>query len=281
MSDMFDEVTGHTLAAEEAGPLGPESSHGADLPAAGSTAIAVARQQAIVLSVNPDFKITSAPQAHDAGENLGKIKGLLDRMEKERKARIEPLRDQINTINSEYTDPNTLLWEIERKIKAELLVFRNAEQARIDEQRRLELITAERERVRLEQQAQQDRDAAARRAAKLQEQGREAQAASVLRTGEANAQAKERTAALVAAPMQATAPTRVAGVSVRKTWKAKVVDLRVFLGALATSPYKIEEFVTINQRPLDRLAASLQDKMDEVFPGAIAWEDEGIAARSK
>jgi len=281
MSDMFDEVTGHTPAVEEAGPLGPESSHGVNRPAAGSTAIAIARQQAIALAVNPDFKIDNPDMARWAGDSLGKIKGLLDRMDEERKARTAPLREQINTINCEYTDPNGLLWEIEKKIKAELLGFRNAEEKRLEEQRRLELKAAEQERARLEQQAQQDRDAAAKRAEKLREQGREAQAASVLRTGEANAQAKERTAALVAAPMQATAPTKVAGVSVRKTWKAKVTDLRKFLTALAGSAYKIEEFVTINQRPLDRLAASLQDNMDEILPGSIAWEDEGIAARSK
>jgi Na+-translocating ferredoxin:NAD+ oxidoreductase RnfC subunit len=203
------------------------------------------------------------------------------RLEDERKSRTAPLRDQIVTVDCEYTEPRDLLTKIEKKLKDELLVFRNAESKHIEEQRRIEMQTAERERARLEEKARQDREAAAKRAAKLREQGRDEQAASVLRKAESEAQAKERTAALVSAPMQPTEPTKVAGVSVRKVWKAKVTNLRKFLSSLAGSPYQIEEFVTINQRPLDRLATSLQENMDQVLPGSIAWEDEGIAARSK
>jgi hypothetical protein len=291
MTDLFGELTGEqaSAAAEGAARLGAEPSHGPGDPAAAEPpvipadsthAIEIAKREVTALNINTDFKVATAEDATAAAIDLGVIKGLHGRLEDERKERTRPLNEQIRSINAEYQGPRDLLISAEETIKRALLEFRGAEQKRIEEARRTELKVAAEERARLEQQAREERERAERKAADLMTKGKIEQAEAVRQQADLSAAAKERTAALVAAPRGAPdVPTKLGGTSFRKVWKAKVTNTREFLAGLLKSPYAVEQIVTIEQRQLDKLASTLQDKMDTVLPGAIAWQEEGVAAR--
>jgi uncharacterized membrane protein YqiK len=194
---------------------------------------------------------------------------------------IRPLNNQIKAIREKYREAEDLIQAAEATLKASLLEFRNAENRRLEQQRRIEQEAAAKERARLEEEARKIRERAEAEAAKLTAQGRDAKAEAVLSVAESRAQATESVAQMVAAPTKPAETTALTGMSVRETWKAKVTDMPTFLKSIAASPYDIEDVVQVKPAGLDRLAKTLKDKMEKVLPGCIAWKEESVAARAR
>ncbi len=233
------------------------------------------------LSIEKDYKVVTADAALSANEALGMIKTLEKQLEASRKAEVEPLNEQIRTINAKYTDPRDLLFNAERVIKGALIVFRDVEHKQLEDKRRIEAEAATKERGRLEEQARKQREKAAAEAAKLEAKGQSERAQAALALGELQAGATEHVAQLVTAPVSTAAPTKLAGSSFRQVWYGKVTDPKTFLLALLSSPYNLSEVVAFKDAGLKKLAGTLQDKMDKVLPGSIAWPEDQIAARAK
>ena len=243
--------------------------------------VAETKVQAQSLAVNENYVIGSRPEAETAAEALQKVKGLAKHIAEAKDAERRPLNEQLKAISARFKEAEDVVELAEASLKSALLAFQKAEDKRIAEQRRLEAQAAAAERARLEEDARKQREKAEREAEALRAKGRDEKADAVMQVAESKARAQETVANLVAAPTKPTGPTRFAGTTVRKTWRGKVIDMPVFLTSLAKSNYAIEEFVEVNQSALDRLAKSLQTKMDKAMPGTIAWEEENLSSRSK
>ena len=246
------------------------------------TAIQVVTRQITELAIVEGYRITSMPEAQGANEALGKVKALAKMIDAAKMAERAPLNEKLKAISAAYIPAETLLEQAETTLKGALIAFKNAEEKRLAEERRLAAEAAIAERARLEDAARKEREAAEKKAAALQAQGKDEKAQAVLQAAASSAAAKEAVASMVAAPAKPVAAPKFAGASFRKVWKAKVVNWPVFLKALADSPvYSIEEFVQANEGALNKLAASMKDRMDKAMPGTISWEEDSMGARSK
>jgi hypothetical protein len=246
-----------------------------------NSVVEVVKAEVIALAVETNFVVTTPDLAKGASDALGKIKTLSKQLEQARKDELAPVEDQIRTINAKYTEPRDLLFAAERTLKGALLTFRAGEEKRLEDERKAAAAAALQERARLEEQARKQRAQAAVQADKLQAKGHEERAQAVREAAELQATATEHVAQLVAAPVTASAPTKLDGTSVREIWRAKVVDPKVFLANLLESPYDLIEVVEFKASGLNKLAGTLKGKMDTVLPGSISWPESVVAARAK
>jgi len=177
----------------------------------------------------------------------------------------------------------------ERKIKQAVMTYdREQEAIRQAEQRKLQAVAdeaARKEREKQEQAAARQRaiEAEARQKAedarRAAEQADSKERARLLKDAEAadrkaaaaasKVEAKEEQAAQVLAPVIQVAPVapKVAGVSVRKTWKARVVNAR-----LVPRVYMVP-----NEKALDALAKATQGKTE--VTGVEFYQQESMAVR--
>jgi hypothetical protein len=242
--------------------------------------MALVEREITALAIVPDYRIASLDEATGANEALGKVKSLMKAIAARKDTERRPLNEQLAAISQQYKPAELLLEQAENILKTSLLTFQKAEQKRLEEQRRIEAEAAQRERAQLEEDARKEREKAEAAAEKLREAGKVEQADARLAVAESQARAKETVASLVAAPTKPVEAPKFAGLSTRKKWVAKVVDVPLFLKSLPDTPYPPAEFVTVNQTALNRLAASLQGNMDRVMPGTIAWTEDIVSARS-
>lgn len=244
-------------------------------------AIDVVKAEVQSLAITSDYAIKSVVEATGANEALAQIKGLMKKIAEAKDAERRPLNEELKRISGKYVEAEALLETAEATLKRSLIVFKNAEDKRIAEQRRIENEAAIRERARLEEEARVERERAEAKAAKLRERGKEERADAVVAAAESSSRAKETVASLVAAPTKPVEPVKLAGASFRKVWVGEVQDMRKFLTSLAGSMYPIEEFVTINQAAVNRLAKSLQANMSKALPGSAAREDDVMGSRAR
>lgn len=194
------------------------------------------------------------------------------------------------------TDP---LNESERIDKQKMLSYRQAEEAKAEaERRRLQAIAdeqARKEREKAEQAAARQRAIEAEQRAKADEARRKAEEASdaerkkLLAEAEsaerkaaaasAKIEVQEEKAAAVAAPVVvvAAAPTKVAGVSTRKVWKATIVDRAAFFAFVHDQ--KRDDLILPNEKVLDSLAKALKEMAK--IPGVKFTEVETMSASGR
>lgn len=246
-----------------------------------NTAIELVQRQITELAIVEGYVIKGMEEAQGANEALGKVKSLSKMIAEAKDGERRPLNDQLKAISARYAPAEQLLSQAEMTLKSSLLTFQRTEERRLAEQRRIEQEAAAKEKARLEEAARKEREAAEAKATKFREAGKDERADAVLATAESSARAQETVAAMVAAPSKPVEAPKFSGMSVRKVWKAKVDNMPKFLAALANSHYPIDEFVTVNQAALNKLAGSLQKNMDKAMPGTFAWEEEVVGARAR
>jgi hypothetical protein len=204
-------------------------------------AVAVIEQQAVV-------KVASVQERGNALEMVKQIKSRRDEVVaffSDTKNKAHAAWKAIVAQEKSFTDR---LAGAERKIKQAVMAFdREQEAIRQTEQRRLQAIAdenARKERERLEKLADQ------RKTPEVKEAYREQ-------------------AAAVAAPVINLAPVvpKVEGVSVRKTWKARVVD----------ETNVPREFLMVNEKALDAYAKATKGKIE--VAGVEFYEQESMAIR--
>lgn len=143
--------------------------------------------------------------------------------------------------------------------QAQLDAQRSAEEGNLAAQRAAQAAIEQAEQARLK--AEQE-NAAARAA---QEQAQE------------KAEAAEMTALVTTAPT-AQAPAKLSGVSMSKSWKARVTDKKALLKYIAEHADECADWADIKMTPLNGMAKALKQNMQ--IPGVEAYPDSIVSARA-
>lgn len=201
-----------------------------------------------------NFDVTSVDDCQHAADILGKYKTRLNDLEERRKLITKPLDDAKKSVMDLFRPAADAIKTLEGILKPKIVAFQRKQE---EEQRRLQAeaeAKARKERERLEKRAEQAR-----------EKGQEEKAAAL-----------EQQAVTTVAAAPAVVEQKVSGISSRKTWKAKVTDVRALCKAIADGdiPASVIDF---KQSELDRFAATWQNSKD--FPGIQIYQDTTIATR--
>ena len=145
-----------------------------------------------------------------------------------------------------------------------------ARQAQIDAQRAAEEgnLTAQRAAQAAIEQAEQ---------ARLKAEQENAAARAAQEQAQEKAEAAEMTALVTTAPT-AQAPAKLSGVSMSKSWKARVTDKKALLKYIAEHADECADWVDIKMTPLNGLAKALKQNMQ--IPGVEAYPDSIVSARA-
>jgi hypothetical protein len=182
------------------------------------------------------------------------------------------------------------LEEAEAMTKRKLLAYQQAEEAkRVAEEQRLQAIENERqrkeqERIEAAAKAQRDKEAAARAAEEAARAAGDLKAAAVAAkaaaAAAAKAEAKEEQAQMVAPPASisvASATPEVKGQSVRKTWKARLIDMQMLTG-IPAGDIRLT-FVTFDQAAANRFAVATKGSVK--VKGVEFYCETSLASSSK
>lgn len=214
---------------------------------------------------------------------------------------FSPLKKSADAHKKSILDAERTLLEplaqAERLAKNCLLSYQQAEEAkRREEQRRLQAIAdekAQRERQKAEQEAAKQRAIEAEARAKADQARREAEQADAAerkrllaaadaaeRKAEAaniKAEAKQETAASIISPLvQVTKPQAPAGLSMRKIWKAEIVDLAALLAFV--HEHKRDDLILPNEKVIEAYGRAMKEQAS--IPGVRFFLDETLASRS-
>jgi len=186
----------------------------------------------------------------------------------------------------------------EKTLKKSALTWQQAEEEkRLAEERRLQAIAdekARKAREKIEQaeakqraieEAAREKERAAREAAAAAENEAERkrlekEAAKLARraaAAKAKAETKREDAAAVVAPVVEIAPVaKTEGVSIRKTWKARLVDKAALIQAAATDRMAAS-FLEFDQSAANKIAASTKGTVP--YPGIEFYTESGMSVR--
>lgn len=185
------------------------------------------------------YKVATAVQYTDAGEQLKQVKAAQKRLDDLRKSMTRPLDVAKKAIMDFFRAPEEKLVRAEGGIKRAMIAYSDEqERIRREEQRRAEE-AARKERERLEaiareaeRKAREKADAERKAAEAAAAAGRAAEAAKLMAKAAATeeraaAKAEEATqqAAMVVAPIIQRETPKVPGVSAREVWTYEVIDI--------------------------------------------------------
>lgn len=204
-------------------------------------------------------KITTIDDYETIAKEMMAIKGRAKRLEEVRVSITKPINDGLKVINKMFGDPIALYEKCERIIKNKMVDFNNEqERKRKEEEARLQ-----KER---EDAAQKERDRLDRQADKAIESGNFEKAEDLL-------DRKDQVAAApVSIPKQTVA---VSGVSMRKTWKARITDWNAIPVSQLTATDKQKD---ATQAHLNALAKSSKGTIP--ISGVEFYEEQDIASGS-
>ena len=212
-----------------------------------------ANEQSIELMARAEaYTIATAEEYQASGELLRDIKTRQKAVAGTRTDITKPMDVAKKTVMDLFKPISERLIAAEQTIKAAMLIFTRAEEARQREEQAQRDRIAEVERKRLEV-----------RAAKAREDGN-AEKAAVL----------EETATQVAAPVEA--PTKAAGAHTVTTWHAEVDDLGALVKFAASGG---GVYLLPDMKSLNELARVLKGNMN--IPGVRAVSETAVAARSR
>lgn len=174
----------------------------------------VSRQTALVVAVKAkatDLVIHDAPSCVLANEMLLQLQAAKKALEERKAFFVKPLKDHVKRIEALYTKPLKQLASADEQLRAKVLDYRKAEQAKVDaERRRREEELAEAQRKAEEAQR------------KAEKSNRKATAAKAEAATDA---VNEAALAVLATPTQARViHTEIGQVATRKVWDFEVVD---------------------------------------------------------
>ena len=210
-----------------------------------------------VLAVAKAIKVDSPEMAEIAAAELVNIKARVKDLDEERKRITKPMDDAKKAVMDIYKPAIERLGQAETALKDAISNYQK-------EQRRLaDLAAAEAAR-----KAREEAQKLAAKAEKLEAKGKTE-----------DAEAMRNVAAMtVAAPVTVAAPTKLAGVSLRKTWKASVTDRAAAIKAMADNP-AYQHLLTIDESALNKLAAAMKNPNCPIA-GVVFYEDSVISARA-
>lgn len=222
-----------------------------------------------MLTMAKAYMIDSPTMYDAAAEDLKSVKARAKQLEEQRKAITGPLDSAKKAIMDLFRRPTEFLEQAESTLKSAMLAYQREEQRKVDERNRSVEEAARKERERIEAEAR----------AKLEEAQALAAEGNDRAAEEAHAAAATmQTAAIVAtAPVVQTHTSKVAGISVRETWKARIIDKATALKHIAEHP-ELHGWIDFNMSPINQMAKALKKNM--AIPGIEAYPEEGLAARA-
>lgn len=205
--------------------------------------------------------VESAETLEDASALLRELADLKKSIETARKALKDPVHQGGKNIDSIFAKLSGPVVDADQQVRRKVSAYM-AEQERIRRQQEREAL-AEAERLR--------KLAAAEAAKEARKAGADKEEVAAVKA--------EAMAAPVAVALPATAAPKVAGVSGRKTWKAKVTNERKFVEACLAGTGGAGLFLlSINAAKLNALARTHDGNL--AIPGVTVEEEHGLAVRS-
>lgn len=210
------------------------------------------------------LKIASDEDLEAASEPMRQAAGHKKMLEAHRKEHLSPVRTYVEMVNAEYKRAVDAIDKGMRHAKGEMSAY----QHKVEQERRK---AAEAEAARIAKNAEKR---AERQELKGDDEG--LQRAEEIRM-EAEMEAENAKAAIATQEKP-----KAAGVSSRKNWKAEVVDLGAFIGAIAAGkdPRLKAELLKVNQPALNKLVKALEDGLKDV-PGLRVFYEDVVSVRSK
>ncbi len=226
-----------------------------------------------------ELEIRTPEQERGAIDGLTFLQTLRRNLEQARTELVKPLNDQVRRINDWFRPHGEAIDRAERRVKAALSTWREAERRRLEEER--QRIDAENR----ERQRQADEEAARRRAELEAETKAQAQAAGfaepeadeLAKLEAASVQAVEAVRVAVPPPPPSTARASMGSVTYRKVWKAQVVNLRALAGAIAAGTQP-ETLIAPNMVAINALRPR-GDAPPPTVPGVRFYQEEDVAGR--
>lgn len=258
-----------------------------------SAAVVLGTKAQRMLTTAQGYVIDSPTMYELAAEDLRAVKLLSKDVEEKRTAITGPLNAAVKAVNDLFRGPKTYLEQAESTLKGAMLTYDREQQRKADEARREAERVAREERQRIEaeareatRKAQEEADRIAKEAADAAAAGDAAKAAELRHQAEqtaANGAAEAESIALeaemvTAAPVPiATAAPKVAGLSTRQNWKARLTDKMALIRFVAEHP-EHQHLLDVNQSGINQLAKAQKDAMN--LPGVEAYPDAVMSARA-
>lgn len=215
----------------------------------------IAAESSTTLADAKAFKIADARQYAEAGAKLQGIKALMKKIDETFDPHIKRAFEAHRSLVAEKKQHQTPLQTAEALLKTALLGYQQEE---------------ERKRRELEAKAQEE---ARKQQEKLQ---RQAEAAAAKGKVE-KAAALQATAAAVVAPIIPVTTQKIAGISTRVTYSARVKDLLELCKAIAAGKVPVNA-VTANMPFLNNQARVMKETL--AYPGVEVVTETGLASRS-
>lgn len=163
------------------------------------------------LDVALSIEITDSDMFEMANMELADAKKKIKMLEGLRKSATDPVKKAIDEINGIYSDAITKLSDAVGYINKAVIAYHRAQERKAAEAK-----------AAAEKAAQEERDRIKREAKALEDAGKVEEA-----------RAHAAIAEMVVAPPAAVAPAKAPGLTIRKTWKARVVDRVAFAKYIA------------------------------------------------
>lgn len=216
------------------------------------------------------YNVQTHAQYAALGTDLQTNKGAQKRLAEKKKALMEPAAATLAAIRALFAPVEAQLKESETMAKNALLRYER-EQAELaaEEQRKADEITRK-EQARLAKIAADN----AAKAELARQAGDEKKAAKY----DDKAEAAEERSQFVVSPVMDRTPPKVAGISTRKTYSARVDNLLDLVKGVASGKYPLS-YIEANMKVLNAQARTLQKEFE--CPGVTVVENTGMAAGSR
>ena len=201
------------------------------------------------------YVINSPGMAEAAGHDLKAIKAKYNELDTLRKSITAPLDQAKKAVMDLFRAPLEYLEKAESTLKRSLITFQQEEQRKAREVQ-----------ARAEEAARKERE-------KLEEQARKAEASGKTE----KADALREVANMTTTPIIAAQPTKIAGLSVRTIWRARVNDKRALVEA-ALNRADIMALIVVDESALNKLATALKENLS--VPGVEAYAEDSMSARA-
>lgn len=215
----------------------------------------IAKESSATLIAAQNFKIATAPQFVEAGERLKAIMALKKKIAETFDPHIKRAFEAHRSLVAEKKFHETPLQTAEAFIKRGILGYQQAEETK---RRELE--------AKAQEEARKEREKLEARAAKAEAAGKTEKA-----------EALQVAAASVITPIVAPTTPKVAGISMRTTFRAEVVDKMELVKAVAAGTIPLNA-LDANMPFLNNQARAMKETL--AYPGVKVVQETGIASRA-
>ena len=210
-----------------------------------------------------------------ASDEMNAYAARVKELEAARKSLTKPIDDAKKRVMDRFRPAIDGLNEVVRTAKTSIAAYVEAEERKAAEARARAEAEAAAQRAELERQAAEAR-ARAEAAEARQPEGAAPSAEAT--NAQIEAETLEEAAALVVAAPAVEAPAKPKGASIRKVWKAKVVDLPAFIKYAAEHP-EVHGCISVSEAALAKYIGATDGVI--TLPGVEAHQEASVAARKR